>query len=119
MVLKNECSRFLDAITSLRNATIDRGVQKAVELKHLPYKAELEETRDKMIVQAKNKAEEEVRAIYAQRDSKVEQYRLETEMAIKAHRESVINAASAQVKNDYDNFILGVSKLVDNTNIND
>lgn len=119
MVFKNECSRFLDTITNLRNATIDRGVQKAIELKHAPYKLEMEEARDKMIAQAKNEAEQEILAIQEKRDQKIATYRSETELAIKTHRENVINAASEQVKNNYDNFILGVSKLVDNTNIND
>lgn len=119
MVFKNECSRFLDTITNLRNATIDRGVQKAIELKHAPYKLEMEEARDKMIAQAKNEAEQEILAIQEKRDQKIATYRSETELAIKTHLDNVINTASAEVKEHYDNFILGVSKLVDNTNIND
>lgn len=119
MVFKNECSRFLDSLTNLRKATIDREVQKAIELKHAPYKFEMECVRDKVIAQAKEEADKEILAIQAKRDQKIQKYRTETELAIEAHKTSVVNTATEQVKASYDNFILGVSKLVDNTNIND
>lgn len=119
MVFKNECTKFLDALTNLRKATIDREVQKAIELKHSPYKLDMESQRDKVIAQARDDAEKEILAIQTKRDQKIQRYRAETEVAIATHKESVINNATEEVRKNYDNFILGVSKLVDNTNISD
>lgn len=119
MVFKNECTKFLDILTNLRKATIDREVQNAIELKHVPYKLDMESQRDKVIAQARDEADKEILAIQAKREQKIQKYRAETELAIAAHKENVIIAATEEVRKNYDNFILGVSKLVDNTNIND
>ena len=119
MVFKTECSKFLDSLTNLRNSIISREVQKAIELNHAPYKLEMESQRDKVIAQAKEEADREILAIQAKRDQKIQKLRIETEVAIATNKENVVNAATANVKANYDNFILSVSKLVDNTDIND
>ncbi|MBO5963917.1 MAG: hypothetical protein J6P97_05490 [Bacteroidales bacterium] len=79
----------------------------------------MESQRDKVIAQAKEEADREILAIQAKRDQKIQKLRIETEVALATHKENVVNTATAKVKANYDNFILGVSKLVDNTNIND
>lgn len=117
MVFKNECSKFLDTVTTLRKATIERETQKAIELKHDPYKNEMERVRDEVIAQENAEAERQIRAIQERRDSKIQTYRIETAKAVETHRTNLIAETTARVSKDYDNFILGVSKLVDDTNI--
>lgn len=117
MVFKNECTRFLDAVTGLRKSTIEKEVQKELELKHAPYITEMERVRDEVIAQENTEAERQIRAIQERRDSKIQTYRIETAKAVETHRTNLIAETTARVSKDYDNFILGVSKLVDDTNI--
>ena len=119
MVFKTECSKFLDTVTNLRKATIEREVQKMIEIKHEPYKREMERVRDEVIKEAVESCEREILAIQAKRDAKIQNYRTETNKAIEAHKENLINVTTESVKANYDKFILSVSKLVDDTNIKD
>lgn len=119
MVFQNECTNFLDKITSLRKATIEREVNKQLELKHLPYKAEIERIRDEVIARENAIAEREIQSIIEKRDFKIKGYREETAKAIELNRETLVETVTEKISKNYDAFILSVSNLVDETQIKD
>lgn len=117
MVFRTECTKFLDTIVGLRQSTIEKEVQKEIELKHVPYRLEMERVRDEVIAQEIAETERQIRAIQEKRDAKIKSYREETAKAIESNRANVVSAATERVSKDYDAFILGVSGLVDKSNI--
>lgn len=119
MAFKTECTRFLDTITNLRQQTIDKEVQKALETKHLPYRNQLQTATEQAVAEVVAEAERQILEIQERRDKQITAFRNETILAIESDKQRIIADAKAKVSKDYDAFILGVSGLVDNTNIND
>ena len=119
MAFRNECTRFLDTITTLRHATVEREVQKELELRHTPYKKEMQDARDEIIAREFAETEKQILLLQQKRDLKVAAYREETEKAIEARKVEIVAEVTEKVSKSYDSFILNVSSLVDNTNIKD
>ena len=119
MAFKTECTRFLDAITALRKATIENEVQKELETKHVSYRAEMEKITQEVIERENQLTEKKIQELLEQRDLRIKNYREETAKAIELNRTNLIDSITEKVSKDYDAFILGVSALVDSTNINE
>lgn len=116
-MFKQTCTNFLNNITALRSAAIDKAVNDAVNRDHVPYEKELIEVRDVVVLEKRNKTAEKIKALQADLEREVNQIYLETSNAINEHKNRVVAAATANAKAEYDTFILDVSKLVDKTNI--
>lgn len=116
-MFKQKCDEFLGTITNLRTVAINQAVNEAIRLEHTPYEVELLATRDAVIAEEKNKVAEQIRALQADLERKINAYTNETSVAIEANRKRVADAAEVKAKASYDTFILGVSKLVDDAKI--
>lgn len=118
MNFKTKCDAFLQDVTQMRATAISQAVEVALQTQHEPYKAQLVRTRDEF-VSAENQAfEKMVASLKAEHDKRVNAKMVATDNAIAEHKASVTATAEASAKAEYDNFILGVSALVDKTKIN-
>lgn len=117
-MFKQKCNDFLDAITSLRTTAINEAVNKALATTHAKYVEELTSAKNSYIAEEREKTQAKILALQAELDRKVVSCTKETEMAITTHKEKIVEDAKVKASAEYDNFILGVSKLVDSTHIN-
>lgn len=115
-MFNKECTSFLDRITSLRNTAITKAVDDAIAHEHTPYVTKLFATRDSVIAQERAKTEEMIKSLQLALSNTIAKITTETEVAVASHKESVVARATEKAKKSYDGFILGVSKLVDDTN---
>jgi hypothetical protein len=116
-MFKTECNRFLDNITALRSTAVNKAVTDALENEHKPYESEVIAVRDALIVEERTKTAELIKALQADLERKVNDYTEDANKSIAMHRERVVESATEKAKAEYDNFILSVSKLVDNSKI--
>lgn len=117
-MFKEKCTEFLDSITQMRETEIERNIQDALQKEHIPYVDELNKTKKLLIEEETQKAEEEIKRIRERLLAKVEAYEAKAKTAIQEDKEKVIQKAKRKAKEKYDNFILGVSRLVDETEKN-
>lgn len=117
-MFKTECNNFLNTIASLRTTAINKAVTEAVEREHNPYERDVIKMRDELIVEERNKTAELIKTLQADLERKVKDYTEDANKSIANNKERVIATATIKAKAAYDNFILEVSKAVDNSNIN-
>lgn len=118
MAFKTECTRFLDAVIALKQATIDREVQKQLD-KHENYRVEMEKITQEVIERENQLTEQKIQELLEQRDLRIKSYREETAKAIELNRTNLIASVTERIGETYDDFIKNVSLLVDNSNINE
>lgn len=116
-MFKQTCTNFLDNITALRSTAINKAVTEAINREHLPFERKLTDYSEALILEKRNNTAEKIKALQADLEREVNEIKLETSNKVNEHRERVVTAATAKAKAEYDTFILDVSKLVDNTNI--
>ncbi len=116
-MFKNTCDSFLGNILAMREKAIADAAQKAIVEEHQPYAEQLIATKNELIAKEREKAEEQIALIRAELQRKIDYLNAETESAIAKNKVSVVAVAEANAKAAYDSFILGVGKLVDETNI--
>lgn len=117
MVFKDECTRFLDNIVSLRSTAINNAVNDALAKEHTPYERELIARRDALITERRVKLAEIIRTMQADLEKEIAGYNEETSKAIEEDKNRIIAEATKKASAQYDNFILGVGKLVDETKL--
>lgn len=113
-----ECNSFLDTITGIRNTAIAQAVNTALAQEHAPYATKLLASRDSVIAEERQKTEEMIKSLQLSLATTIAKITTETELAVSKHKDSVTARATERAKKSYDNFILGVSQLVDETNNN-
>jgi PDZ domain-containing secreted protein len=118
MNFKTKCDAFLSDVTQMRATAIAQAVDVALQTQHEPYKAQLVRTRDEFVAAENEAFEKMVESLKKEHDKRVSDKVNATEVAIAEHKTSVTARAEASAKAEYDNFILGVSALVDKTKIN-
>lgn len=116
-MFKTECTRFLDNVTALRSSAVNKAVAEAIQNEHNPHERDLIAARDAVIVAKRTKVAEQIKVLQANLDKEVNSITVETSKAIADHKERVVSRATAKAQANYDSFILGVSKLVDATNL--
>ena len=117
-MFKTKCNDFLDAISQMREAAIEKNVQEALQNEHQPYVEELIKTKQLLIKEETEKVEEEIKKLREGLNVKVASYEEKTSNAIEEDKIKVSQRARENACANYDKFILGVSKLVDETKIN-
>lgn len=117
MVFRDECTRFLDNITALRSTAINTAVNNAIQTEHIPYERDIIAKRDALIAEKRTKLAELIRSLQADLDREIAGYNEETSNTIAEHKNKVVTEATEKAKVHYDNFILGVGKLVDETKL--
>lgn len=118
MNFKTKCDAFLQDVTQMRTSAISQAVDLAIQTQHEPYKAQLIKARDEFVVAENQAFEKMVASLKEEHDKRVNAKMVATDTAISEHRASVTARAETSAKAEYDNFILGVSALVDKTKIN-
>jgi hypothetical protein len=118
MSFKTKCDSFLQDVTQMRASAVSQAVEVALQTQHEPYKSELVRARDEFIASENQAYEKMVESLKQERDKRIQAKATTTETAIAEHKSSVTAKAEASAKAKYDNFILGVSALVDKTEIN-
>ena len=118
MSFKTKCDAFLQDVTQMRASAISQAVDLALQTQHEPYKAQLTKQRDEYVLAENQAFEKMVASLRQEHDKRVNAKTVATETAISEHKASVTAKAEASAKAEYDNFILGVSALVDKTKIN-
>lgn len=118
MNFKTKCDAFLQDVSQMRASAISQAVDLAIQTHHEPYKAQLIKARDEFVVAENQAFEKMVEALKKEHDERVSTKIATTESAIAEHKKTVTVKAEASAKAEYDNFILGVSALVDKTKIN-
>jgi hypothetical protein len=118
MSFKTKCDAFLQDVTQMRTSAISQAVALALQTQHEPYKAQLVKERDEFVRTENQAFEKMVASLKEEHDKRVTEKTIATETAISEHKTSVTARAEASAKAEYDNFILGVSALVDKTKIN-
>lgn len=116
-MFKTECTRFLDNVTALRSSAVNKAVAEAIQNEHNPHERDLITARDAVIVEKRKKVAEQIRILQENLEREVNTITVETGKAIADHKERIVSKATAKAQADYDTFILGVSKLVDATNL--
>jgi hypothetical protein len=118
MNFKAKCDTFLQDVTQMRASAISQAVDLAVQTQHEPYKTQLMKARDEFVAAENQAFEKMVASLKEEHDKRVTEKMIATETAISEHKATVTARAEASAKAEYDNFILGVSALVDKTKIN-
>ena len=85
---------------------------------HANYVKELTDAQDNYIKEETEETQAKILALQEEHNRKVVSCKKETETAINTHKEKVVKDAETKARTEYDNFILGVSRLVDGTHIN-
>lgn len=116
-MFRQKCDEFLSSLTSMRSAAIQKAVSEAINTVHTPYVEKVNAETRALIDAERKKTEELIANIRKESDAQIEKYSSDTKIAIEKHREMVSEEASTTAKANYDTFILGVSKLIDETNI--
>ena len=117
-MFKTKCNDFLDAISKMREEAIEKSVKEAIETEHQPYVAELTKAKQLLVVEETRKTEEEIKKLQDNLKVKLAAYEQTTQEAIAEDKIKVEKNARKVASAKYDEFILGVSKLVDETQIN-
>lgn len=117
-MFKNECNKFLDTITAMRSTAVNQAIEEAIKNEHTPYAEQMIAARNAVIEEEKQKTAELIKTLQADLERKINSYTEETDKAIADNKKRVSEVAEAKAKVAYDNFILGVGKLVDETKIN-
>lgn len=117
-MFNKECNNFLDTITNIRNTAITQAVNDAIAREHTPYATKLLSTRDLVIAEERKKTEEMIESLKLSLANTIAKITTETETAVSQHKANVTAKATQAARASYDTFILGVSKLVDETNNN-
>lgn len=118
MSFKTKCDSFLQDVTQMRASAISQAVESALQTQHEPYKAQLVKARDEFVATENAAFEKMVETLKQERDKRIQAKVTATDTAIAEHKNSVTVRAETSAKAEYDNFILGVSALVDKTKIN-
>lgn len=118
MNFKTKCDAFLQDVTQMRASAISQAVDLALQTQHEPYKSQLIKSRDEFVVAENQAFEKMVASLKEEHDKRVNAKMVATDTAISEHKASVTARAETSAKAEYDNFILGVSALVDKTKIN-
>lgn len=117
-MFKTKCNNFLDSISKMREEAIEKKVQETLQKEHQPYVEELIKTKQILIEEETQKVEEEIEKLRKSLSAKVASYEERTNRAIEEDKEKVTKKARDLACESYDKFILGVSRLVDETQIN-
>ena len=118
MGLKLETDKFLQGIKAMRDAAVADAEQKALQIKHEPYKAQMVATRDKALVAEEQQFRKIVEQLTAEHNSKVTEIRADFDGSIAKHRTLVAQEAKAEAEAEYNKFILGVASVADDVKIN-
>lgn len=116
-MFKEKCINFLDGISEMRNVAIEKKVQQALQTEHQPYVEELQKAKQAVIAEETEVAEAKIKAIREELAKKVGSYEEKARMAIKKDKERVEKSAREKACEQYDSFILSVSRLVDKTQL--
>lgn len=116
-MFKTKCDEFLSSISSMRSSAISTAVNEALCKIHNPYVAEVNQTTNDLVEEEKKKTGQIIAKLQAELENKINMYRTDANNAIKQHREKISLEAETKAKANYDTFILGVSQLIDKTNI--
>lgn len=116
-MFKTKCNDFLDAISQMREVAIEKNVQEALQKEHQPYVDELIKTKQLLIKEETDKVEEQIKKLREDLVVKINSYEEKTSVAIENDKVKVCQRAREIACANYDKFILGVSKLVDETEI--
>jgi len=116
-MFKNTCENFMDSIVAMRAKAISDATAKALIEIHQPYAEQLIAKKNDIIASERQKVEDQISLLRAELERKVAYYNADTDSAIEKNKVSVIASAEANAKAKYDTFILGVGKLVDETNL--
>lgn len=117
-MFKTKCNDFLEAISQMRESAIEKDVQEALKNEHEPYVDELIKTKQLLILEETEKVEDKIRQLREGLAETIASYEEKTRKAIEDDKANVMQRAKARASESYDSFILGVSKLVDDTKIN-
>lgn len=118
MNFKTKCDEFLRDITVMRTNAISEAVQREIQEKHEPYKAQMLKTKDETINSETQEFNRILEELKREHEAKMQAYASEFEKAINDHRASVVAVAEETAKAEYDRFILKMSEIVDNTKLN-
>ena len=117
-MFKTKCTDFLETISKMREAAVEKSVHEALVNEHQPYVAELTKAQQILVIEETQKTEEEIKKLREALAVKVATYEQRTQEAIADDKARVERTARNAASAKYDEFILGVSKLVDETEIN-
>ena len=117
-MFKTKCNDFLDAISQMRETAIEKSVQEALQNEHQPYVAELTKAQQILVIEETQRVEDEIKRLRENLATKIATFEQSTKDAIAEDRVRVERTARNAACAKYDEFILGVSRLVDETEIN-
>ena len=116
-MFKTTCDEFLSTITSMRTKAITEAVERAIIDEHAPYAEQMTIACNAAIAEEEKKTEDFIANLRKELARKVEVFKADAQSAIADNKKRVTEFATTKAKEAYDHFILGVGKLVDETNI--
>lgn len=116
-MFRQKCEEFLSSLTSMRTAAIQKAVAEAVNTVHIPFVEKVTEETRVLIDEERKKTEELIANLKKESEARISKYNSDTKQAIDKHKVMVSEEATKTAKANYDTFILGVSQLIDKTNI--
>lgn len=111
--LKLEADKFLQGVLAMRDTAVAQAEQKALQIKHEPYKAQMIATRDKVLVAEDQQYRKAVEELTTAHNAKVAEITADFDGNIAKHRTLVTQEAKAEAEAGYNKFILGVSAVAD------
>lgn len=118
MNLKTKCDEFLQSIKAMRDNAIAQSVQREIQTKHEPYKAQMISARDMEIANKEQTFNAVIEKLKKEHEAEITICRANFEKAIQSHRDEIARVAEANAKGEYDKFILGVSAVADDIKVN-
>ena len=117
MLFKSECDKFLENIAAMRSSAIANAVNEALQKQHAPYESRVRAACNAVIEEEKTSTAELIKVLQADLERKIQDHIEQMNQSIAKNKSEVIKTAEIKAKTAYDTFILGVGKLVDETNI--
>ena len=111
--LKLEADKFLQGVMAMRDNAIAQAEQKALQMKHEPYKAQMVATRDKVLVAEDQQYRKAVEQLTSEHNAKVAEITADFDGNIAKHRSLVTQEAKAEAEAEYNKFIRGVCAVAD------
>lgn len=118
MNLKTKTEEFLQNVLVMRSNAINEAVQRELQTKHEPYRAQMVAARDKIISNEKQILDAKIAQLKKEHDGKISTCVADFEKAIQTNKDEVTRSAEANVKAEYDKFIEGVAAVADNIKTN-
>jgi adenine-specific DNA methylase len=118
MNLKTKCDEFLQSIKAMRDNAIAQAVQREIQTKHEPYKAQMISARDMEIANKEQTFNAVIEKLKKEHEAEITICRANFEKAIQSHRDEIARVAEANAKGEYDKFICGVAAVADDIKVN-